>query len=48
MVPNDFFIFYDPLEFLTGACQTPIGQEMSFCHLCAVVQRMPCPSIGPK
>ena len=31
-----FFIFYDPLEFLTGACQTPTGQEMSIFHLCAV------------
>jgi hypothetical protein len=33
-----FFIFYDPIEFLTGACQTPTGQEMSIFHLCALVE----------
>jgi hypothetical protein len=33
-----FFIFYDPLEFLTGACQTPTGQEMSIFHLCALLR----------
>ena len=34
-----FFIFYDPLEFLTEAGQTPTGQEMAISHLCVMQKR---------
>ena len=39
-----FFIFYESLEFLTGACQTPTEQEMSIFHLCAVLRYIPRPT----
>ena len=33
------FVFYDPLEFLTGASQTPTRQEMVISHLSAMIRK---------